>query len=122
MTMRWNRSRWVPTAWATAALIGSACDTHTIVAAGVRGAQPVERRHDAHLHLAEALAAGEAERRGGALDASATRAASSASLSARPVHSPKSHSIRPLSTVGLAARAAAAIGAAVSRARSSGDV
>ena len=34
ITMRWNRSRWVPSAWATAALIGSAWETHTIVPPG----------------------------------------------------------------------------------------
>ena len=30
-TTRWNRSRWVPMAWATAARIGSAWDTATTV-------------------------------------------------------------------------------------------
>ena len=30
MTMRWNRSMWVPIAWATAALIGSAWETQTM--------------------------------------------------------------------------------------------
>src|SRR5262245_58807832 len=33
-TMRWNRSRWVPIAAATAALIGSAWDTATTVLPG----------------------------------------------------------------------------------------
>ncbi len=57
----------MPTAWAIAALIGSACDTHTIVPPGCAAAQPFDRRDDAQLHLDEALAAGKAERRGGAL-------------------------------------------------------
>ena len=30
ITMRWKRSRWVPRAWATAALMGSAWDTSTM--------------------------------------------------------------------------------------------
>ena len=34
MTMRWNKSMCVPMAWATAALIGSACDTHTTIPPG----------------------------------------------------------------------------------------
>src|SRR5690606_32688267 len=36
ITIRWNRSRWVPSAWATAALIGSAWLTHTITPPGWR--------------------------------------------------------------------------------------
>ena len=97
MTMRWNRSMWVPSAWATAALIVSACETHTIVPPGCCSAEPVERRHHPGLHLGEALAAGEAERRRCALHRAATRAASSASSVRLPVHSPKSHSNSPRS-------------------------
>ena len=44
ITIRWNRSMWVPSAWAIAALIGSAWLTHTIVPPGcwVRSRSRVE--------------------------------------------------------------------------------
>ena len=60
-TMRWNRSRCVPSAWATAALIGSACDTATTVLPGWAATSRATAFADAHLHLGERLAAGEAE-------------------------------------------------------------
>ena len=58
---------WVPSACATAALIVSACETHTIVPPGWASAEPVERGDHAGLHLGEALAVREPERRRRAL-------------------------------------------------------
>ena len=81
--MRWNRSRWVPRAWATAALIGSACDTHTIVPPGWAARSRSSVDDDAVLHLREALAAGEAERRRRPLHGAPTPAASSAASARR---------------------------------------
>ena len=68
MTMRWNRSRWVPSAWATAALMGSAWDTATTTPPGCLAAQPCDGVHDAGLHVGEALAAREPEPARVALD------------------------------------------------------
>ena len=99
MTMRWNRSRCVPRAWASAALIGSAWETHTIVPPRMGVAQPVERGDHAVLHLGEALAAGEAERRRRPLHR-APLGLLHQPCSSAPVQSPKSHSSRPRSTCG----------------------
>ena len=94
MTMRWKRSRWVPIAWAIAALIGSACDTQTIVPPGEpRAAGRSSRR------CASASRRSSRRRESGTSTARAARwptpASSSAWRSCSPVHSPKSHSSRP---------------------------
>ena len=65
--MRWNRSRWVPRAWATAALMGSAWETATMVSPGWRATRRSRAEHDAGLHLGEGLTAREAEAAGVAL-------------------------------------------------------
>ena len=118
--MRWNRSRWVPRAWATAALIGSAWETATIVSPGWRGTQLVEGADDAGLHLGEGLAVREPERRSGSAAPCCHSGSFMRSFSSAPVQSPKSHSSRPRSICTFRPRAAA-IGAAVSRVRSSGE-
>ena len=61
MTMRWKRSRWVPRAWATAALIGSAWDTTTTTPPACAARSRCDGADDARLHVGEALAAGEPE-------------------------------------------------------------
>ena len=67
MTSRCMRSSGMPAAAATIALIGSACDTATMVCAGVLGHQAEHGVHGAHRHLGEGLAAGKAEPAGPAL-------------------------------------------------------
>ena len=58
----------MPAAAATIALIGSACETATIVSPGCSADQAEHGVHGAHRHLGEGLAAGEAEPAGPALD------------------------------------------------------
>ena len=119
MTMRWNRSMWVPMAWATSALIGSAWDTHTTTPPGWAA-----RSRSTALTMRVCMAVklsppGNVN----VLGARCTVPHSGSFISffsSAPVHSPKSHSSSPLSTFTFMPRAAA-MGAAVSRARSSGD-
>ena len=66
--MRWNRSRWVPRAWASAALIGIGVGHGHDGLARVAGDEVVEGADDAGLHLGERLAVGEAEAARVALD------------------------------------------------------
>src|SRR4029079_17471258 len=119
MTMRWKRSMCVPMAWATAALIGSACDTHTTtppLCAARRRSIAETIRTCISLKLSPP----------GNLNVEGARITVPHSgnfinfLSSSPVHSPKSHSSKPLS-MRTRRPFALAIGAAVSRARSNGD-
>ena len=61
MTMRWNRSRWVPRASATDRFDGSAWDTATTVSPGWRLRRSAMAWHDPGLHAREGLAARKAE-------------------------------------------------------------
>ena len=65
---RWKRSRGTPAVAATAALMGSACDTATKVSPAMSIGQSVEGGHHARLHLDEGLAVGEPERAREGLD------------------------------------------------------
>ena len=119
--MRWNRSRWVPRAWATAALIGSAWETATTTSPGCARAQPGDAASaDAGLHLGERLAAGEAEAARVALHR----------LPLGELHQLLQLAAGPLAEVALEqapgrsatfSPRAVAMGAAVSRVRSSGE-
>ena len=120
MTMRWNRSRWVPSALATAALIGSAWETHTIVPPGwaARRRSSVDTMR---CCISEKLSPPGKRNVDGARCTVCHSGFFISCFSSAPVHSPNSHSSSPRST---RARwpVILAIGAAVSRARSSGDV
>ena len=119
-TMRWNRSRWVPSAWATAALMGSAWDTATIGLAGVAAHSAAMASVMRGLHPGERLAAGEAELAGAALHGLPLGQLRSAlELRAGPVAEVALEQAR--CDVAPAAPQALAMGAAVSRVRSSGD-
>ena len=96
MTMRWNRSMCVPMACATAALIGVGVGHAHDDAAGVSGARAIDRGDHSGLHLGEALAVGEAERRRCSLHRVPLRQLHQL-LQFSPVQSPKSHSSSPLS-------------------------
>ena len=117
--IRWNKSRCVPRAWATAALIGSACETATMAVPGCRSTSrasaPVIRVcisvRDSPPGKRHPLGWRWRMRHSGRLRST---------LSAIPVHSPKSQSPSPGSTR-TASRRARASGAAVSRARASGE-
>src|SRR5690606_22244932 len=119
ITMRWNRSRWVPMAWATAALMGSACDTATTTSPGCaarRRSSSVQMRvcisvNDSPPGKRKPLGLRCTVRHSGSLDSR---------FSSAPVQSPKSASSRPLARRTRRPRARA-IGAAVSWVRSSGD-
>ena len=65
--MRWKRSSGVPRAWATAALMGSACETATTICPGCRATIRPSTGGHAGLHLRDRLAAREAEGAGAAL-------------------------------------------------------
>ena len=99
MTMRWNRSRWVPRAWATAALIGSACDTHTIVPPGwaARSRSSVDTMR---CCISEKLSPPGKRNVDGARCTVCHSGFFISFGSSAPVHSPKSHSSRPRSTLG----------------------
>ena len=93
--MRWKRSRWVPSAWATAALIGSAWRRRTILSPGWRATSvarsptirscisvndsPPGNRNIDRLPVCTVRHSGSLLR----------------SFSFAPVHSPKSHSSSP---------------------------
>src|SRR5579875_3641495 len=115
----WKRSRWEPMASATAALIGSAWDTATTVSPGCR-----ERRSAMAATIRACMALKDSppgKRNPLGQRCTVSHSGSFISFfSSAPVHSPKSHSSSPrwISTRRLSA---AAIGSAVSRARSSGE-
>ncbi len=118
-TMRWNRSRWVPIAWAMAALIGSACDTHTIVPPRC-SARSVSSVVTMRCCISAKLSPAGNRNVEGERCTVPHSGSFISFFSSAPVHSPKSHSSRPLWARGRRPRAAA-IGAAVSRVRSSGE-
>ena len=99
MTMRWNRSRWVPRAWATAALIGSAWETHTIVPPGwaARRRSSVDTMR---CCISEKLSPPGKRNVDGARCTVCHSGFFISFDSSAPVHSPKSHSSRPRSTRG----------------------
>ena len=106
-------------AWATAALMGSACDTATTVCPACASAEPVDRAADARLHLGEGLAAREAEPARVALHRPPLRQlVEPLELGAGPL--PEVGLERPWLRRTLRPRALA-IGAAVSRVRSRGE-
>ena len=94
--MRWNRSRWVPIAWATAALIGSAWLTATTTSPGWRPTRSATASPMRSCISANDSPPGKRKPLGrcctvfhsGSLRAPSARA---------PVHSPKSDSSRPRS-------------------------
>ena len=118
-TMRWNRSRWTPVAMATAALMGSACDTATTVPPGCA---PTIR--SSSFQMRSCISANDSPPGKRNPDGWFWTSDHSGSLrrsdSLRPVHSPKSHSSSPLARWTLSP-VAEPIGAAVSRVRSSGE-
>ena len=83
MTMRWNRSRSVPRAWARAALIGSAWDTHTTSRRGGRRAAGRRRRRCAVCISVKLSPSGKRKRRRVSLHGLPLRAASPASSARR---------------------------------------
>ena len=95
--MRWNRSRWAPIVWATAALMGSAWLTATTTwRPGAR------RRGDRWSSRCAAASRRTTRRRGsgtrsGGSAPSSTPAACMSAFSSAPVQSPKSASSRPRS-------------------------
>src|SRR5262249_19959133 len=117
MTMRWKRSGAVPMGWATAALMGSACDTATTILpvwrATMRARAPVTRAcisvNDSPPGKRKPL---------GCCCTARHSALAAASLRDRPVHLPMSTSSRPRSMRTAMFRALAMM-PAVPRARSS---
>ena len=94
MTMRWNRSRWVPIAWATSALIGSAWDTQTIVPPGC-----LARSLSTAVTIRDCISVKLSPLGKRNVDGARCTVVHSGSfisaLSSAPVHSPKSHSTQP---------------------------
>ena len=103
--MRWNRSRWVPRAWATAALMGSAWDTATMVSPGWRATRRSRAPAMRVCISANDSPSGEAEAARVALHRAPLGQLLAASFSLAPVQSPKSHSSRPRSMRTSQARA-----------------
>ena len=119
MTIRWKRSRGVPRAWATAALMGSAWEKQTTT-------PPAWAAHSASsAPTIRACISGKlspfGKRKADGLCCTVCHSGRAArSAIAAPVHSPKSHSSSPSSCV-TASPVRAAVGSAVSQARSSGE-
>src|SRR5436305_8464741 len=119
ITIRWKRSRWVPRASATTALIGSAWETATMVAPGWRDRKRATADVTRHCISGNDSPLGNRNPLGQLCTPRHSGSLRSA-LSSPPVHSPKSHATSPRSTVTLRPRRLA-IGSDVSFAYSRGE-
>src|SRR5499426_2914654 len=115
--IRWNRSRWMPSACATAALIGSACDTATTTEPGCRATMRA-RAEVTRVCISVNDSPPGKRNPDGCRWTTCHSGLRASRQSFSPVHSPTSPSARSRS-IRTAKPRARAIGAAVSRARSS---
>src|SRR5437773_964997 len=119
IAIRWKRSRCAPTAWATAALIGSACDTTTTTAPGWRS--PTRASAPTIRVCISTNDSPPGKRKPLGWRCTACHSGFRLSrFSDRPVQAPRSSSVSSRS-MRTAQPRAFAIAAAVSRARSSGE-